>query len=619
MKKIIITLISLIVLSGSALAFFIATFDAEHYRPLIESKAAELTGFPVQLGGVSLTWKNGIALEVNDLALKVRQDDQGPAPVSVRRAYMALEVMPLLRGTVQIGSVLVEDPEVLITRAPDGRLRGAAELGAGRSSQKSKTPSGVESTLVLLIQNLTVRGGRFVFQDQTGGQVRDYVAEQVELRLRDVSLLSPFPVELKASVFSGKQNILLSGKVHVRLTQQEVNLSGFSLSTDLDALDVEKLAKVFPELKKNGMPMMAGQVNARLSDVTLSEKSAPALKAKIDLTRGSFAAPDTETVENIEMSSEVTEEGLEITSLEADWSGGHLASSAKVDWRKAPLMNGSFQSVLSGLNLTRAVPASPKPQDPAVAGMLSANLRGTFSGIDADAITLSLSGDGQVSIKEGVIQNLNVLNEVLSKLSIIPGVSQKIQSRLSEEYLKKLQERDTRLEDVNLPVRIQGGSVFLDSISIQSDTFKINGQAQAAMAGPLHGRLFAAIDPEFSTALMRSVNELQYIADQNGQITVPIMLRGTLEKPEVIPEVQQLASRLAASKAQELISGFLNKNKQPETGTADGSAEQGTQPLETSTGGASSYQQQNTRQQPTDPFAALLGQVIQAAASKKQE
>ena len=109
MKKILIILLVLSLLAAAALAVFIATFDADQYRSLIETKATELTGFPVKLGGVSLTWKNGLALEVRDLALKVREEED--APVTVRSAYVALEVMPLLKGTIQMGSLIVENPE----------------------------------------------------------------------------------------------------------------------------------------------------------------------------------------------------------------------------------------------------------------------------------------------------------------------------------------------------------------------------------------------------------------------------------------------------------------------------------------------------------------------------
>ncbi|MBP9865018.1 MAG: AsmA family protein, partial [Candidatus Omnitrophica bacterium] len=463
MKKIIITLIALFLIAAAALAIFIVTFDAERYRGLIETKATELTGFPVKLGGISLTWKNGLALQVRDLELKIHEEDTDPAPVSVGSAFVALEVMPLLRGSVQMGSIVVENPEVRVTRSPDGRLHGAAELGEAKPSQQTNSSTGAESTLALLIQNLNIRGGKFIFLDQYGGRVREYTIEQIELHLSDVSLLSPFPVELKAAVFSGKQNLTLAGKVHVRLTKQELDLRDFSLNTDLSDLDIERLSQAFPEMREMAVPVVAGQIQASLSDMTVSEHADPVLNARITLNQGRVAFPEMDAVENIALESEVTAEGLQIESLSADWAGGQLASSLNLDWRKVPFMGGSFQAVVSGMDLAQAVPAPASSRDPGVTGTLSADLRGTFAGADADIITRSLAANGQVLVKDAVITNLNVVKEVLNKLSIIPGVSEKIQSRLSEDYLRKLEERDTRLEDVTLPLRISEGFLFADS------------------------------------------------------------------------------------------------------------------------------------------------------------
>jgi len=615
LKKIIITLTILFLLGAGALTAFVLTFDAERYKPLIETKAAELTGFPVTLGGVSLTWKNGLALEIRDFALKIHEGDD-LAPLSASSAYVALEVMPLLKGTLQMGALIIENPEVRITRSPDGRLRGAAELAAANPQRPAKGPSGAESTLALLIQNLHIRGGKFVFQDQYGGRVREYTVEQIELRLKNVSLLRPFPVEFNAALLSGKQNVTLTGNVHAKLAQQEVQLRDFVLRADLDTLDAEKISQAFPELRESGVPAMNGQIWAELADLVLNEKAQPVLNAKVGLTGGRFAVDGVEPVENAVLEANVTAQGLDAKNISADWAGGHLISSLKADWRTAPFTTGSFQAELSGLDLTRVAPPSTNPRDPGVNGILSASTRGTFAGADAESMTRGVAGEGQVLIKEFVITNLNVLREVLNKLSIIPGVAQKIQEGLSEEYLAKLEERDTRLEDVELPFRLADGFLFADSIFVKSDTFQIQGQAQAVLSqGPLAGRLFAAIDSELSLALMRSVRELEYIADAQGQITVPLVLRGTLQAPQAVPELQQLASRLAAFKAQELISGFLNKNKPSETGTAEGSADQGEQPLGVSNS-ASSYSQQNAQQQPTDPFASLLGQVLQAAVKK---
>ncbi len=603
MKKILITFLILFLLAIGALAAFIATFNAERYRPLIETKAAELTGFPVKLGGISLAWKNGLALEVHDVVLKVRESDSGPAPVFVRSAFVALEVMPLLRGTIQMGSIVVEGPEIRVERTADGRLLGAAELGQTKpATAPSQTSSGAESALALLIQNMSIRDGKFLFHDETGGKVTDYQIDQIELHLQNVSLLRPFPVQFKASAFSTQQNLDVSGKVHLRLNKNEILLQDFAAESDLSDLDAEKLAAIFPGLDQSDVPQMAGKIRISLDNVTLSEEAKPAFNAQVTLSEGRLAFPDTAPLEEAALAAVVTPQGLKVTSLSGNWGGGQLTGFGNLDWNQAPMINFVFQVALSDTDLQKIVPPPAHAGDPGITGILSANLKGSFAGPDADVWMRTLKGDGQVAVKDGVITNLNILREVMSKLSFIPAISQKLQERLSDEYRKKLEARDTQLAPVDLPVRLADGFVYLDSIDVVSDTFRLTGRAQAALSGSLNGRVSAAIDPEFSLALTRSIRELEYLADQKGQITIPVVIQGTTQKPQIFPDIQDVGSRLAIAKTQELLSNALGgKKKETETGSA-----------------ASATDTTASQVEPQDPFAALLGQVLQAASKKKE-
>ena len=68
-KKIILVFVVLIFLAGAGIAIFIATFDANKYKPLIVEKLEEATGSRAELGSISLTWKGGLALAFEKLAL----------------------------------------------------------------------------------------------------------------------------------------------------------------------------------------------------------------------------------------------------------------------------------------------------------------------------------------------------------------------------------------------------------------------------------------------------------------------------------------------------------------------------------------------------------------------
>jgi hypothetical protein len=66
MKKALIALACLSLCVAAGVGIFIATFNADRYRPLAVNKMSETLGLPVEMGRLSLVWKNGLALRVEN-------------------------------------------------------------------------------------------------------------------------------------------------------------------------------------------------------------------------------------------------------------------------------------------------------------------------------------------------------------------------------------------------------------------------------------------------------------------------------------------------------------------------------------------------------------------------
>ena len=263
-------------------------------------------------------------------------------------------------------------------------------------------------------------------------------------------------MRLKAAFLSRAQNIEVEGRVHVRLSDQKLGLENFKFALDLAAFDPELISALLPELGTAGFTA-GGRLSGELAPLVLEDGTPVDFQLRL-----------------------------------------RLAGSGRFDWPgKNPQeeMRGEFQAVLSDADLAQLVPQSAASSEPAPAGNLSADFKGALAGPD-------LSGTGRISVKNGEIRNLNVVREILAKLSLIPGLSDKLMSRLSEDYREKLKQNDTRFAPIDIPFRLGGGVLAADKINVSSENFQIYGAAQAVLSGPLSGRFFAAIDPEFSLALI---------------------------------------------------------------------------------------------------------------------
>ncbi len=68
---------------------------------------------------------------------------------------------------------------------------------------------------------------------------------------------------------------------------------------------------------------------------------------------------------------------------------------------------------------------------------------------------------------------------------------------------------------------------------------------------------------EFSSELRAEKKNVVYLEDRDGEIDIPVLIRGALPKPLVVPDIQTLAQRAAThafeSKGEALLDKFLKK------------------------------------------------------------
>jgi hypothetical protein len=65
--------------------------------------------------------------------------------------------------------------------------------------------------------------------------------------------------------------------------------------------------------------------------------------------------------------------------------------------------------------------------------------------------------------------------------------------------------------------------------------------------------------PQFSKELIEQKKEVAYIANQDGQIDVPLQVVGQLPKPQVLPNVTELAQRAGTHAVQAQGQKYLGK------------------------------------------------------------
>lgn len=457
MKRLFLVLAALLFLVIVAAAIFLATFDADRYRPQLAQALEDASGLGVRLGHVSLGWRGGLALELRGLTVYESRAATGEPLLELESASTVVRLMPLLQRRVEVGSVILRRPSLRLARDTQGRVSALIPAAApspatapGPAAGVGRPAAATGSVVSFNIESLRIEDGTLHWSDASVAPPIELLVKALDVSVAHIAPGRPMEVRLQAAVAGDAPNVRLGG----RLT-----LPGGSTPGSLErlTLSVERLA------------------------------------------------------------------------------------------------------------LERVMPAASRTE-PRLQGRLSASLEGDVTSLEPATLARAASARGSVRMEEPVVVNLNLLREVFRQLSMIPGLLERLQERLPETYRAKLEARDTVLQSFELPLELSDGSLRFSGLSLQSDTLGLSGSGTVGLDGSLALAAILRVDPQFSAALIRSVEELRALTNAKGELELPLAIQGRAPRVAVVPDVKYVASRVLTATAVEALGKFLQRDAPAEEG-----------------------------------------------------
>jgi uncharacterized protein involved in outer membrane biogenesis len=184
------SVIGLIIVSLAALVHFI---DVNSYKPQIEAAVSEGLGMDFKINGrMGISFFPGFGVSLSDVDVRNR----GVELVLVKKVYVGLKLLPLLRHEVAVSDFGIVDPVFSIEREADGRFN--FETRVTKPEEKKALP-----LPLLTVRKFVISGGSVVYYDKKSGRRSE---------LRD------FDLTVKKLSFSGEtedplRTIALSGDV----------------------------------------------------------------------------------------------------------------------------------------------------------------------------------------------------------------------------------------------------------------------------------------------------------------------------------------------------------------------------------------------------------------------
>jgi hypothetical protein len=595
MKKLFVALAVLLGLVVIGVGIFVATFDLDRYRPMVVEQMQKALGKPVSIERLSLGWRGGAAVLMRGLTVRADAAADAPPVIQVDTVSAVARLLPLLRRKVEIVSVVILRPQVHVLRDAQGRINltgaaVAASPAAAPSQAKSQAPAHAEAKVQteqasrrappvdLHIERFTVEDGSLRWTDAMTQPPTDVTIDQLEAVLTDVTA-EHFGFKARAAAFAPAPNVTVQGRCTLPSGGTLGALEQVRLETDLSQWRLDMLQRALPALANQPaltQQSLAGRLLVTMERLPFDPAQLADAAAAVQFEGGRLVVPSLAVpLEGVALQATVRANRLEITQAGATLAGGTIGATGSI----APLTGVPqlhLRVTVERLPLGQIVVAQ-QPEAPHLRGVLSASFDGTALGLAGPQLLSSVSGAGRVQLQDGVIENLNILRLVLDQLSLLPGLSQRIEAKLPESYQQKLSERDTRLLPLDQPVTVTNGELALPDLRAGTEMVDVNGTLTTSLVQPAFSdAVTLSIEPQLSEALVRSVDQFQGLVNANGRIEIPATVQWP-RNPPLLPDVQYVAQRLITTQVQESLGDLLRKTLERE-GLLNEPSAQPTQP-----------------------------------------
>ena len=203
-KWLLIAVAALAFLIIAAMIIVPLVVDVNKYKPQIEALASKQIGRPLTLGGeITPSVFPWIGIGIQDVRLGNAPDFTEKNFVSVDEIEVRIKLLPILTGNYEIKRFVIKGAHITLIKDKTGRLNTQG-MGPPKkaASPTHATPQEIpqnESGLPiksLAADEIALKDSSVIWIDQAKGQRKEI--DQINLVLRDVSLINPIQMDFKA-------------------------------------------------------------------------------------------------------------------------------------------------------------------------------------------------------------------------------------------------------------------------------------------------------------------------------------------------------------------------------------------------------------------------------------
>ncbi len=499
-----------------------------HYRPIIE----EALKRKIELKDIRLTIFPRLGVRIAGFAVLDDPTFSSDPFASLTSLDVGVRLRPLLSKRVEVEELTLRDPLITVIKNRDGILN-ASTLGKKGAPKPEEAPApeapATEGPLrilaLLAVDRVSITGGKLTFRDLSAAKPTEYVLQDLDFLLKDVGLGKTPSLHLATLVQPLNFPVKVDG-----------TFGPLKETSDIEALD---------------FTIALGKTNLAVKG------SAVGGDAKLTLTSQAINTADLPVTLPLKKPVEVKD----------------LQAMAEVKGQQARLNNLSFQ-VFNGRvkaqgGLTLGTPAAPFDGKVAVQGLQlgpvleavgtdKVSVSGTAAtelalqgrGFSMPELTQALEGTGHMTIKDGKLEGINLMEEALTLLKV---------AGITQDHGKA-----TAFSTIEGDVAIKQGVINLQRLLMDSHDFQATALGTIRFDQTLNVKANLNL-PEGLSNQIAGKSPVAKLAMTGGRITVPLIITGTAQAPAYSLDAKAVGAKVqeqVTEKAKEAV-GELLQGKKP--------------------------------------------------------
>jgi AsmA protein len=489
-------------------------FDADYFRPALETRLSAVLGRPVTVGNLSLALFSG---GVQASELMIAEDPRFGSEPFLRAASLdaGVDLYELIfNRRLSIKKFVITQPRIRLLQAPDGDWNFSTLGGKPEAVEAAATPAKAElpdsAPLDLAIDLIQLSDGHLLLAETaSGGNKREL--ENVDIEIREFSPTVKFPVSLKADVVGGGK-VSIDGQAGP-IPPAESAATPFDAHLVIEQLNLQKSGFADPRSGTDGI--LSADANANSDGNRISVKGTASVR---DLKIAKNGSPAKKP-------------------LEAEFALNHNRSTQKGVIERFPVRIGGAQVMLTGTydlsGASTVIDTRVKGDNvpltdlaailPALDVALPSGAtieRGTANvDLASQGPTANLSTTGSLSLNDTVLANFSLTDKlkVLERLTSIQA------------------EPKTTIQFLNsgFAVNAQGTTIHEAKLIVPA-IGELTGSGTISPDHRLDLRMRAAVNTQRVAAAL---------GGSGGTLTIPFLVQGTSSDPSFKADLRGVANQ----------------------------------------------------------------------------